>query len=45
MAIKAGLSRLARDAFPAFVTENVTVRHNTLRAGMGISIGEGEGQD
>ena len=39
VALKAGLSPVARDAFPAFVTENVTVRHNTLKAGMGISIG------
>ena len=39
VAIKAGLSALARQAFPRFITENVTVRHNTLRAGMGISVG------
>ena len=39
VAVKAGLSALAREAFPRYLTENVTVRHNVLRAGMGISIG------
>jgi polygalacturonase len=32
-------STAARDEFPKYLTRNVTVRHNTLRAGMGLSIG------
>lgn len=39
IAIKSGLSAAARDGFPTYLTEGVTIRHNTLRAGMGISIG------
>ncbi len=39
VAIKAGLNAYARTSFPRFVTQNVTVRHNTLRTGMGISVG------
>ena len=39
IAVKAGLSPVAREGFPQYLTENVVVRHNVLRAGMGISIG------
>jgi len=39
VAVKAGLNALARDSFPLYSTENVTVRYNTLYAGMGIAIG------
>lgn len=39
VAIKSGLSDLARTSYPLFATENVTVRNNVLRVGMGISIG------
>lgn len=39
VAIKAGLNAHARDGFPRYVTENVTVRHNVLRTGMGVSVG------
>ena len=38
IAVKAGLSPVAREGFPQYFTENVVVRHNVLRAGMGISI-------
>lgn len=38
VAIKAGLNAVARGS-AEFATENVTVRHNVLRAGMGISVG------
>jgi len=39
IAIKAGMNEVARESFPRFVTENVTVRFNTLRGGMGIAVG------
>merc|ERR1739848_612613 len=39
VAIKSGLSSLARESFPSMATMNVTVRNNMLRIGMGISIG------
>ena len=39
VAIKAGLSPLARRSFPRFSSQNVTVRYNTMRTGMGVSVG------
>ena len=39
VAIKSGMNELARSRFPAFVSENITVRHNLFRSGMGVSIG------
>lgn len=39
VAIKSGLNDLARAAHPQFASVNVTVRHNLLRAGMGIAVG------
>lgn len=39
IAIKSGMNAVARDGFPRFVTENVTVRYNTLRTGMGVTVG------
>ena len=39
VAIKSGLSPLARAAFPRFATINVTVRRNTFRTGFGVCVG------
>ena len=39
VAIKSGMNGLARAAFPRLAAENVTVRHNVFRAGMGVSVG------
>ena len=39
VAIKSGMNDVARHGFPRFETANITVRHNVMRAGMGISVG------
>ena len=39
VAIKSGMNAFARAHSPDFQTANVTVRHNTFRVGMGVSVG------
>lgn len=39
VAIKSGLNAFARAHSPDFQSANITIRHNTFRVGMGVSVG------
>ena len=39
IAVKSGMNGVARKNFPSFVSEDIQIRHNVFRTGMGVTVG------
>lgn len=39
VAVKSGMNSIARDGFPKFVAEDIIIRDNIFRTGMGVTVG------